>query len=283
MKHLKIGDYDCYSLMDGRFRLDGGAMFGVVPKTIWNGLFPADENNRILLACSPLLVAGKGMVLLIEGGVGQAFRNDEKLLDIYAIESCGLMEDGLREAGFTAGDITHAVYTHLHWDHAGNACRMVASGDFVPRFPAARYIVQKGEWETAVSGRPSNRGSYLPETLTPLATSGHLDLIDGDYCLNEDISLRITGGHTEFHQVVMLRSAGQGLIYWGDLIPTSKHIHIPHIMAYDRFPARTYASKEQLLDETSTGGYFSAFAHDPDPGFGRIEFNGRKYFLAGKI
>ena len=277
MKHLKVGEYDCFLLPDGLFRLDGGSMFGVVPKALWNNVFPADGQNRILLASTALLVAGKGIRLLVEGGAGDVFRGDTKLLKIYDIESTGTMDDELRKAGYTAEDITHVSYTHLHWDHAGNACRFNDSVGFVPRFPLARYIVQKGEWEMALSGHPANRGSYMPETLAPLEAAGLLDFAHGDHSLNSDISFRVTGGHTEHHQVMMLRSGNDRLIFWGDLIPTSKHAHIPHIMAYDRLPLQTYDRKKQLLEETCAEGYISAFPHDPEPSFARIRFDGRRY------
>jgi glyoxylase-like metal-dependent hydrolase (beta-lactamase superfamily II) len=277
VKHIKIGEYDCYSLSDGTFRLDGGAMFGVVPKKLWGSFYPADEENRIRLGLTPLLVAGKGTVLLVEGGIGQAFQNSEKLHSQYSIEKADCLEESLSSAGFGADDITHVAYTHLHWDHAGTACKMNDAGSFVPRFKKARYLVQKGEWNTAISGDPATRASYLPATLRPVEDSGLLQAVDGDFQVNDDILLKLTGGHTKYHQVMMLQSGGQGLIFWGDLIPTSKHVHLPFIMAYDNYPLDTYAMKERLLEETCEENFISAFPHNIEPGFARIIREGRKY------
>jgi len=269
--------------MDGFFRLDGGSMFGVVPKKLWDSFYPADDDNRIRLGLTSLLFAGDGMVLLVEGGIGDAFRNDGKLHGIYGIEETGGLERGLADAGYRPDEITHVVYTHLHWDHAGNACRVAENGKFVPRFPNARYMVQAGEWRQAVSGVGATRASYLPETLLPLEKHGNLELIEGDFRLGDAVTLRVTGGHTAFHQVVIIQAGGAGVIFWGDLIPTPHHAHLPHIMAYDRYPLDTYSRKGELLSETCGAGFLSAFPHGLDRQFGRIMFDGKRYrFTAGE-
>jgi glyoxylase-like metal-dependent hydrolase (beta-lactamase superfamily II) len=279
--HIRVGDYDCWSLSDGSFRLDGGAMFGVVPKVMWNRISEADADNRIRLGLTSLLIAGRGMTMLIEGGVGDVFDRDEKLKRIYAVESCNLLEEGLRAAGFSPGDVTTVTYSHLHWDHAGPACRIGADGRYVPRFPNARYLVQKGEWEAALSGDPLTAPSYIPESLLPLAAAGQLDIICGDHRVNEDVGLYVTGGHTESHMVVTLSSRGERLIFWGDIIPTAGHINLPFIMAYDRFPVDTHRVKKEWLEKPCRDNYLSAFPHDIGLGFGSIGYDGRKYYLAG--
>jgi len=283
MRHIRIGDYDCYSLSDGCFVLDGGAMFGIVPKNIWGGFYESDEENRIRLGLTSLLISGKGITLLIEGGIGQAFKNNEKLESLYGIEESDRLETELNEAGFTTDKINLVTYSHLHWDHAGPATKIDSRGNFIPRFPNARYLVQRGEWGIALSGDPATKASYLPETLTPLENAGQLDLIDGDYAVNEEIALKMTGGHTAHHMVLILKSKGDGIIFWGDLIPTSQHIHIPHIMAYDRYPLDTHRMKSELLQMTCAENMISAFPHDLELGFGKIGYNGKKYSLLNRL
>ena len=280
MRHIKIGRYDCFSLTDSFFRLDGGAMFGIVPKTIWNGFYDCDEKSRIRLACTPLLIAGNGMVLLIEGGIGQVFKGNTKLEEIYAIERTDLLEEDLERTGYSPADITIVTCSHLHWDHSGTCCKF-EDGRYVSRFPNAKYIFQKGEWETAMSVDPFTRASYIPESLEPIWRSGQLALIEGDYEINGEIRLIRSGGHTPHHQIFVLESDGEGLIFWGDIIPTSSHIHIPHIMAYDLNPAETYSFKERYLLSACGKNYISAFPHDTNLGFGKIRFDGKKYLLAG--
>ncbi len=272
-----IGRFECRILLDGFFRLDGGAMFGVVPKRIWNAFYPSDDHNRIRLGLTSLLVKGEGMLLLVEGGIGEAFGHDEKLRKIYGIEKTGGLEADLADAGYLPEDVTHVVYTHLHWDHAGNACRIDDKGTFTARFPKARYFAQAGEWRQALSGSGSTRASYLPEILAPLEECGNLELIEGDYQVNDAVTLKLTGGHTAHHQAVIVRDGGAGVIFWGDLIPTPHHVHIPHIMAYDRFPQDTFYRKEELLEDTVKAGFFSAFPHGLDRSFGRIVFDGARY------
>lgn len=278
--HVRVGDYDCHSLADGYFRLDGGAMFGVAPKTLWSRFYEADADNRIRLACRALLVVGRGITLLVEGGVGDVFDGNEKLKRSYAIESTNLLESALGDVGYSVGDITHVTFSHLHWDHAGTACRLDPSNGFVPRFPRARYLVQRGEWEAAISEDPLTAPSYAPAALVPLRESGHLELIDGDSDINGDIRLVVTGGHTESHMALLLRSRGELLIFWGDIIPTARHVHLPLIMAYDRFPVDTYRAKARLLDAACRENVISAFPHDCDHGFGRVAFDGKRYHLA---
>ena len=278
--HVRVGEYDCYSLPDGFFRLDGGAMFGVAPKALWGRFYEADADNRIRLACRALLVAGKGIALLVEGGAGDVFDGNEKLMRSYAIESTNRLDSALGAIGYAPGDITHAVFSHLHWDHAGTACRRERDGRFVPRFPKARYVVQRGEWDAALSKDPLTAPSYIPEALVPVRESGQLDCIDGDGRINDDIRLVVTGGHTENHMALMLESGGERLVFWGDIIPTSHHIHLPLIMAYDRFPVDTYRVKERLLADACRENAVSAFPHDCEVGFGRISFDGKRYRLA---
>lgn len=276
MHTVTIGDYRCFQLSDGYFRLDGGAMFGVTPRTLWGKYYEYDDNNRIRLGLTSLIIAGRGMVLLVEGGAGQVFDGNEKLAAIYHMESVNLLEAEMEAAGFTAADVNTVVYTHLHWDHAGAACSK-HEGVYRPRFPGAGYIVQKHEWEEAVSGSAESRGSYIPESLLPLETAGQLRIIDGDYSINEDIRLMVTGGHTRGHQVLILESGGKSLIYWGDLIPTPQHVHLPNIMAYDRYPVDTYRMKERLLKKAVAGNSIAVFPHSLSTGFGIIRHDGRRY------
>ncbi len=200
---MRLGEFELFSLSDGFFGLDGGAMFGVVPKPLWERTNPPDERNRIRLALRPLLVvAGKERVL-VDTGIGDKW--DEKARDIYRIEHTDTIESSLARVGLKPEDITRVVLTHLHFDHAGAATKLDSTGKPVPRFPNARYYVQQREWELAINPNRRSRAAYLPDNFLPLQEAGQLELIDGDFQLGLGLELVLTGGHTPGHQIVMVR------------------------------------------------------------------------------
>lgn len=275
---MRLGDFRLFSLSDGFFGLDGGAMFGVVPKPLWERTNPPDERNRIRLALRPLLVvAGKERVL-VDTGIGDKW--DEKARDIYRIEHTDTIESSLARAGFRPEDVTKVVLTHLHFDHAGAATKLDSTGKPVPRFANARHYVQQKEWELALNPNRRSRAAYLPENFLPLQAARQLELIDGDSRLALGLELVLTGGHTPGHQVVLLRSGGETAIYWGDLIPTRSHIATPYVMGYDLFPLETMEQKEKLVQQAIAGKWLSFLEHDPDFAGGVIEEENRKPFLA---
>jgi len=278
---VNLGAFRLHSLSDGSFGLDGGAMFGVVPKPLWERTNPPDERNRIRLALRPLLVVAGNERVLIDTGIGDKW--DAQSTDIYRIEHTDTVESSLARAGFKPEDITKVVLTHLHFDHAGAATKLDSTGKPVPRFPNARYYVQQNEWDLALNPNRRSRAAYLPDNFLPLQEAGQLELIDGDLQLELELGLALelvlTGGHTPGHQVVLLRSGGNTAIYWGDLIPTRSHIATPYIMGYDLIPLETMAQKEKLVALAIAGRWVSFFEHDPDLASGVIEEENGKPFL----
>jgi len=287
---VNLGDVRLYSLSDGFFGLDGGAMFGVVPKPVWERTNPADERNRIRLALRPLLiVAGKERVL-VDTGIGDKW--DAKRTDIYRIEHTDTIGSSMARAGFKPEDITGVILTHLHFDHAGAATKLGLDGKPVPRFPNARHYVQQKEWEAAVNPNRRSRASYVPADFLPIRDAGLLKLLEGDLQLELGpglaLELVLTGGHTPGHQIVTITDKSEvrnqkpefrTAVFWGDLIPTRSHIATPYIMGYDLLPLETMTQKEKFVGLAIAGRWVSFFEHDPDFVSGVIEEENGKPFL----
>jgi glyoxylase-like metal-dependent hydrolase (beta-lactamase superfamily II) len=271
---VKFGSLELTPLFDGFFRLDGGAMFGVVPKPLWERRAPADERNRIRLGLRPLLVRGK-KTMIIDAGIGG--KMDAKSVEIYGIDRSRNLDHTLGEAGLADGDIDIVLASHLHFDHAGGFTAVGESGRIVPRFPRARYVVRTAEWEDATHPHERNRASYLPENFVPLAEAGVLDLVAGDEWIMPGVRVVRTGGHAMHHQIVMIESDGRTAVFAADLIPTTAHIDEPWIMGYDLYPMDTLAFKRQFVREAIEREYLVFFEHDPEVAAGYIrEENGRR-------
>ena len=272
---IRFGDLELTPLLDGYFRLDGGAMFGVVPKPLWERRAPADPRNRISLAMRPLLVRGEKL-MIIDAGAGN--KMDPKSTDIYAIDRSRNLVDSLADAGLTAADIEIALASHLHFDHAGGFTTRTDAGEIRPTFPAARYVVRTGEWEDATHPHERNRASYLQDDFVPLQAAGVLDLVEGDEEIMPGVRTRWTGGHARSHQVIMIDSGGRTAVFTADMIPTTAHIDEPWIMGYDLYPMETLAFKRTFVREAIENEYLIFFEHDPVIAAGFIrEKNGRKY------
>ena len=273
---ITLGNLHLTPLLDARFRLDGGAMFGVVPKPLWEKRAPADERNRISLASRPLLVQGSSRTLLVDGGIGN--KMTPKNVDIYAIDRTRDLTHALAGLGMSVGDIQVALASHLHFDHVGGYTTRLESGEIVPTFPNARYVVRTAEWEDATHPHERNRASYLQDDFVPLKTAGVVDFVDGDAEILPGVRVRRTGGHARSHQVVMIESAGRTAVFTADLIPTIAHIDEAWIMGYDLYPMETLAFKKGFLREAIDGEYLIFFEHDPKIAAGYIrEKDGRKY------
>lgn len=203
---LRLGDFELHSLTDGTFRLDGGAMFGVVPKTLWSKRTQPDDKNRIPLGLRPLLVRAHGKNVLIDTGIGD--KMPPKLVDIYAIDRTTHLDHSLAAIGLSDGDIDVVVATHLHFDHFGGST-MKDGEAIVPRFKNARYLIRRGDWEDATHPHDRNRASYLPENFLPLADAGVIDFVEDDGEVMPGISVWRTGGHAMFHQWIKIESQGQ--------------------------------------------------------------------------
>ena len=265
---LKLGSLDLSPILDGYFALDGGAMFGVVPKPLWQRVAPADERNRIRLAMRAWLVRGGGATVLIDAGAGDKL--DAKAADIYGFDGVSSLERSLAEAGVGIDDIDVVIASHLHFDHAGGFTVRGPDGRVRPRFPRARYIVRRGEWEAALAPHERNRASYFAENYVPLRDAGVLDLHDGDAEVVPGFRVRRTGGHTRDHQIVYIESAGETAVFVADLLPTAAHLPLPYIMGYDLYPMETLEFKRGFLAEAAERGYAILFEHDPTIAAGRI-------------
>ena len=271
---MTLGEFELTPLLDGYLRLDGGAMFGVVPKPLWEKRSAADERNRITLAMRPLLVRGRDRVMIIDAGCGD--KMDAKSTDIYGLDRRENLDVTMARAGVTAEDVDLVIASHLHFDHAGGFTIKDASGGIRPRFPRARYVVSHGEWEDATHPHERNRASYLAENFVPLQESGVVDFVRGDQEVAPGIRGRRTGGHTRFHQILYIESAGRTAVFAADLMPTTAHVDPAWIMGYDLYPMETLEFKKLFLREAIEREYLVFFEHDPKVAAGYIrEKNGR--------
>jgi glyoxylase-like metal-dependent hydrolase (beta-lactamase superfamily II) len=257
----RLGSYNLYSIEAGRLALDGGAMFGIVPKTLWERRIPADSQNRIPLAMRCLLLEGDGRLILIDNGLGDKY--DERFASIYAVDDdSSNLGRSLRAAGFGFEDITDVVLTHLHFDHCGGSTRREGE-KLIPAFPGATFHVQRKHWEWAQVPNVREKGSFFRENMAPLEASGQLNLIDGAVALFDGIEVRPVFGHTEAQQIVIVRGEQGGLAYVADLLPTHAHLSPAWNMAYDLRPLETIREKADLLDEFGRDGIDLFFEHDP--------------------
>ena len=274
-RRLPIGDLIVTSVYDGLFGLDGGAMFGVVPRTLWAQLSPPDHRNRIRMTTRPLLVEAPWGRMLIDCGIGD--KMDAKQRDIYAVNRDQPLDEALAAVALDADRIDLVLATHLHFDHFGGATRWI-DGRLEPRFPRARYLIRAAEWEDATHPHERNRASYLPDDFIPLHAAGVVDFYDQDRTIRPGVRVVRTGGHCPQHQIVFVESAGQTAVFTADLIPTTAHIRDPWIMGYDLFPMETLAFKKRFIREAIEREYLIFFEHDPVVAAGYIrEKDGRRY------
>ena len=271
-----VGDARVTVLHDGTIALDGGAMFGVVPRVVWEKRDPPDERNRVTLGLNVALIESGGKRVLVDTGMGE--RWSEKEIRMYRIDRSTTLLGGLRARGLGPEDIDVVVNTHLHFDHAGGNTR--AEGRrVVPAFPRARYVVQRGEWDDATHPHERSRASYRADDFVPVAEAGQLDLIDGEAEVAPGVRAVRVGGHTTHHQMVVVESGGETLVVPTDLLPTASHLPLPFVMGYDLFPVATLEAKRKLLDAAVEGGWRILFYHDPRTPVGRVRRDGEAYTL----
>lgn len=266
---MKLGSIDVFPVSAGTFKLDGGAMFGVVPKTLWKKKAPADRLNRIQMGSWCLLVQTQDKNILINTGLGNKY--NEKYRNLYAIDYPTTLIKELAKHNLTPSNIHLVINTHLHFDHCGGNTVYDANLRPVPTFPKARYFIQRQEWAKAINPDERSRASYLQENLLPLKEAGILELIEGDQEIIPGVKVKVTGGHTKGHQVVLLESERKKGIYWSDLIPTTAHIDLPYIMAYDLFPEETLPVKKQLINQAVEEHWLCFWEHDPKINCGYLE------------
>jgi methylmalonyl-CoA epimerase len=271
-----LGNYELISLADGFIGLDGGAMFGVVPRTLWEKRLPPDDSNRIPLSMRPLVVRTGDVTLIIDAGCGD--KMDPKLAQIYKLDRRYHLDHSLAEAGLSVEDIDIVVASHLHFDHVGGFTAVDKSGAIIPRFPKARYIAHRGEWEDAIHPHERNRASYLQENFVPLEDAGVLTLVDDGAEIIPGVRYRRSGGHTPNHQVVTIESNGRTAVFTADMYPTSAHIPDPWVMGYDLYPMDTLAFKRGFAREAVEREYLLFFEHDPSMAAGYLrEREGKRY------
>ena len=261
MFDMKLGKFELLIACDGYFKLDGGAMFGVVPKPLWSRNDPADDRNRILLSINPMVIRYDNEVILVETGIGDKW--DDKNKDIMDLNRNDNLLKSLKEFAIEKQDVTGVILTHLHFDHSGGAVELHENGDLIPAFPNAKYFIQQKEWDFAVSSNERAKASYIPENFLPLEEHGHMVFLNGDQEILPGVYGEVTGGHTPHHQVIHLESEGKKACYIGDIIPTASHIKLPYIMGYDTNPLDTLASKKRLINSALDEKWLVIFPHAP--------------------
>ncbi len=295
---MRLGDLTLHVLPDGEFRLDGGAMFGVVPKVLWEAVKPADEKNRISMTTNCLLVESGDELVLIDTGLGDKL--DAREREIYAMAPDAVrLPDRLAEAGFAPEDVTHVLLSHLHFDHCGWNTRETATG-LAPTFPEARYWIDRAEIDHARTTSARDRASYMPENWEPLIAAGVVELFDGEAEPAPGVRAVRAPGHTPGMCVVRLDGSSDGSsgggsdggsdgggseqgIFFADLVPTTAHVRLPWIMAFDLEPMKTRAEKERWIPRAAEEGWLCLFEHDPETPLGRVEGSASGRFQAAPI
>ncbi|HVT38530.1 MAG TPA: MBL fold metallo-hydrolase [Gemmatimonadaceae bacterium] len=285
----KVGRWTVHAIKAGALRLDGGAMFGVVPKTLWERRLPADERNRCSFVMRCLLIEHDAGLVLIDTGAGN--KESVKFLDTYGIENVSLepehaggarrtaLEDGIVAAGHRVEDVALVINTHLHFDHAGGNTFVDPTGAVRPSFPNARYVVQAGEHHWATHTNERTAASYFPRNWEPIREAGQLDLIEGERELVPGISVLRTPGHVPHHQSVLIDGESEIACFLADICPTAAHLPLPWIMGYDVEPLVTLETKRWLFKRAQDENWIAMFEHDAEHPWGRIRHDGKAYAL----
>jgi len=278
---MKLGEMTLTTISGGRFRIDGGTMFGVVPKLLWNPIFPADDRNTIAQATNCVFVQTGERNVLIDTGYGSKL--SEKQQKVFTSEAGDPLVSSLLAVGVQASEIDTVVLSHLHFDHAGGATRKAESGNLVPTFPNAEYVAQRQEWNNATSGVPELRSAYPIDNLLPLEDSGQLKLVEGDVEVIPGIRFMVTGGHTAAHAVVFIESAGETAVFLADICPSWRHLRTLWCMAYDVDLLQVRREKPKLLGDIADNGWLALSDHDPDHAAARIARDDRRDFVTTEL
>lgn len=278
----KVGALTIHAIQAGGQRLDGGAMFGVVPKPLWERRIVADERNRIQLGMRCLVIEHPAGVILIDTGAGN--KEDQKFKDIYGIENEGAngrtsLEDGLAEVGMTPDDIAVVINTHLHFDHAGGNTYRDESGEIAVSFPKARYIVKRGEYDFATHPNERTSASYFERNFMPVVKAHNFEFVSREKEIVKGVRVVPTPGHTPFHQSVLIESASERAFFLADMLPTHAHLPLPWIMGYDVEPLVTLETKRRILRQAEDEDWLLIFEHDAEIPWGRVEHDGKGYRL----
>ncbi len=278
--YRKSGDWDLWVINAGRIKMDGGAMFGVVPKPLWEKCFTPDAQNRISLSLNCLLLRRNNQVILIETGFGGKVSDKQKTF--YDLDESNGLHESLGQIGIKAGDISCVILTHLHQDHAGG-CTKKCGDVYIPAFPNATYFVQQGEWEDAKhADAQTMKGYRYQDVMVPLEQAGVVNLLNGNAVIGPGIRVVCTPGHTRCHQSVIVETGVETICFIGDLIPTVHHMRPIYVMAYDLFPRETFVVKQKLMAQACSEKWIVVWGHDPQwpmSRVGRIETG--DYFPVG--
>lgn len=279
---MQIGKYKLHSIQTGLFRLDGGAMFGVVPKPLWSKTNPPDERNRIDMCMRSLLLVSDDKKIIIDNGVG--YKLSQKVNEIYGVDhSKFTLEHELQKLGYSTSDITDVLITHLHFDHAGGSTKLDENGKLQLMFQNATYHVQKRHWEWGQNPSERDKASFYPENYNPIKELGHLNLFDGDTKFDEHINLHVVNGHTAAMQLVTVNDDNTTLLYTADLFPTTSHIPLAYIMGYDLFPLTTLDEKKKFLTRITSANWLLFFEHDAFTETCRVQQTEKGYIVADKM
>ncbi len=275
---MKIGDYKIYSVQTGLFRLDGGSMFGVVPKPLWSRTNPSDENNRIQMCTNSLLLDNGKKKILIDNGVGH--KMSKKLNEIYAVDysEYSLLES-LKKINIKPEDITDVILTHLHFDHAGGSTYYDREKQLKITFPNAVHYVQKKHFDWALNPTERDKASFFNNNFELLVRNKVLNLVDGEFKFDNSINLLPVNGHTRDMQMVKISDDDNTLLYTADLIPMSAHVPLPYIMGFDLFPLVTLEEKRKYLTEAVKNDWIIFFEHDPFLQSAKIGSNDKGFFI----
>jgi glyoxylase-like metal-dependent hydrolase (beta-lactamase superfamily II) len=260
---MKFGEFELFVVSDGTFRLDGGAMFGTIPKVLWERTNPADDRNRILMGLNCLLIRTPTENILVDTGLGNAY--DEKFAFLYGVDKSQTeLLRSLAAAGVQAADISKVILTHLHFDHGGGNCFQEGNGEFKPTFPNAVYYINQGELAYAKDPDPRSSPSYLPHTWEPLEKRGQVALTSGDEEIASGVTVLAAPGHTPNHQIVTVRSGEMTACFLADLVPTPSHLKTHYVMGFDLDPLTTMKNKEPVLKQARAENWLLIFEHSSD-------------------
>lgn len=279
-----IGNFELYTIHTGDFKLDGGAMFGVVPKTLWSRGIPANEKNQIQMTLRCLLIRSKntGKVYLIDNGIGTKF--NEKMMNIYGVDySKHNIEKSFEEQGFTFDDVTDLILTHLHFDHCGGTSYFTETGENKMTFPNAAIHTGKRHWEVAVNPNAREKASFLPENIGPLKNADNLNLIPDNYEFEPGLKTITVNGHTRGQLLPVIEDEGKTLVFVADLIPTHVHVPLPWVMGYDMYPIDTLLEKEEFLKQAAAEGWYLYLEHDYYEEIIRVAYEGGRFSVTDKL
>lgn len=284
LSKTRFGNFKLYTIETGDIKLDGGAMFGVVPKTLWSKGIKADVNNRISMTMRCLLIESTltGKIYLIDNGAGTKF--NDKMMAIYGIDySQKNLEKSFHYHGFSFNQITDIIFTHLHFDHCGGTTYRSTDDELKFTFPNATYHINNRHWETAIHPNAREKASFLADNIEPLKTSPKVNLVDDNYVFEEGLSTYIVHGHTIGQQLPMLEGNNQTFLFAADLLPTHVHLPLPWVMGYDMYPTQTLLEKEQFVKVASEQNWLIYLQHDLEKELITINFDGKKTSISNTL